>query len=82
MEHIKGERRINKFHKSVYMIMHGFKLLINEKIMKMKEACISFTRGRIPLILHPQYRTGARLANILDCHKVSIPILVLTGSFL
>jgi hypothetical protein len=48
--------------------MHGFKLIINEKIMKMKEACISFTHGRIPLILHPQDRTGARLANILDCH--------------
>jgi len=41
-------------------------------IMKMKEACISFTHGRIPLILHPLDRTVARLANILDCHTVPV----------
>ena len=54
------------------MIRHGFKLLISEKIMKMKETWISFTCGRTPLILHPQDRTGARLANILDFHTVPI----------
>jgi len=43
-----------------------------KKIMKMKEACILFTCGRIPLILHPQEQTGGRLANILDCHTVLI----------
>jgi hypothetical protein len=32
MAHIKGERRVNKFSQvSAYVIMHGFKLLINEK---------------------------------------------------
>jgi len=43
-----------------------------KKIMKMKEACISFTRGSIPLILHPQDRTGAKLANILGCRTVPV----------
>jgi len=72
MEHIKGKKKKKNSQVSVCMIRHGFKLLISEKIMKMKETWISFTCGRTPLILHPQDRTGARLANILDFHTVPI----------